>query len=57
MARLFRDHRTEAVPDGGLGESLEEARERVMGVVRDSDVELLLKMRETAGVRIRWVGR
>ncbi|KAL8843793.1 MAG: hypothetical protein Q9176_001755 [Flavoplaca citrina] len=57
MARLFRDHRAEAVPDSGLGESLEEARERVMGVVRDSDVELLLKMRETGGVRIRWVER
>ena len=57
MARLFRDHRAEVVPDGSLRESLEEARERVLGVVRDSDVQLLLKMRETGGVRIRWVER
>ena len=57
MARLFKDHRAEAVPDEGVVESAAEARERVMRVVRDSDVELLLKMRDTRGVRVRWVKR
>ncbi|KAL8673580.1 MAG: hypothetical protein Q9168_002012 [Polycauliona sp. 1 TL-2023] len=55
MARLFRGHKAEAVPEVEMGESLEGARERVKGMVRDSDVELLLRMRETGGVRVRWI--
>ncbi|KAL8649722.1 MAG: hypothetical protein Q9226_005458 [Calogaya cf. arnoldii] len=57
MARLFKSHRAEAVPDAEIGESMEEARERVISVVRDSSVELLLKMREPESVRVRWVER
>ncbi|KAL8858263.1 MAG: hypothetical protein Q9178_005126, partial [Gyalolechia marmorata] len=45
MARLFKGHRAEAVPRFE-GESLHDARARVLDVVRDSNVELLLGMRE-----------
>ena len=56
-ARLFNSHRAEAVPDAGMEERMEEARERVMCVVRDSNVELLLKIKEPESVRVRWVER
>ncbi|KAI4249401.1 MAG: hypothetical protein L6R42_009010, partial [Xanthoria sp. 1 TBL-2021] len=57
MARLFKGHRAEAVPGYDGGESMEEARARVMRVVGDSSVELLLRMREPGSVSVRWVER
>lgn len=56
MARLFKDHKAEAVPRFE-GQSMHDARTRVLDVVRDSSVELLLGMREPGSVRVRWVER
>lgn len=55
MAAVFRGFRAEPVRMGG--ESADEARKRVLGVVKDSNVELLLQMREPESVRVRWVRR
>ena len=52
LAALLRDHVAEPVPR--LGESLEQARERVMRVIQDSNVELLLQMREPEAAVVRW---
>ena len=53
MVAPFRKHRVEGVPEEREGE--EEARERVLEVVRDSGVMLLLQMRKPESVRLRWV--
>jgi cytochrome P450 len=55
MVSLFREHRVEVVPESG--ESVEMARERVLGVVLDSRVTLLLQMRRPESVALRWVER
>lgn len=55
MAILFRDHRAEPVPLGS--ETLEQARERVLQVVKKSNVELLLQMRNPDSVAVRWSHR
>ncbi|KAL9593667.1 MAG: hypothetical protein Q9179_005758 [Wetmoreana sp. 5 TL-2023] len=56
MATLFRHHRAEPVPKHG-GESVDEARERVLETVKDSGMELLLQMRDPGSVRIRWTSK
>lgn len=56
MAALFGRHRAEVVP-AYLGESAEEARKRVRAVVADSELRLLLGMKDPAAVRVRWVER
>ncbi|KAL8736562.1 MAG: hypothetical protein Q9181_002372 [Wetmoreana brouardii] len=53
MATLFRHHRAEPVPKYG-GESIDEARKRVLETVKNSGLELLLQMRDPGSVRIRW---
>ena len=53
MAALFRKHRAEPVPKAG--ETLAAARERVLHVVKDSNVELLLQMRDPDSVSVRWI--
>ena len=55
MAALFRDHR--AQPALRDGETLEEARHRVLRVVKDSNVELLLQMRDPGKVLVKWMNR
>jgi cytochrome P450 len=55
MVSLFRKHRVEVVPESG--ESVEMARQRVLGVVLDSRVTLLLQMRRPESVALRWVER
>ena len=55
MATLFQHHVAEPVPRGS--ESLDRARERVLAVVKDSNVELLLQMRDPGSVRVRWLLR
>ena len=52
MATLFQSHVAEPVPRGS--ESLDKARERVLAVVKDSNVKLLLQMRDPGSVRVRW---
>ncbi len=52
MAALFRNHRVEPVPQAG--ETLSEARQRVLEVVKDSNVELLLQMRDPNNVKVKW---
>jgi hypothetical protein len=51
MAVLFRDHPVQPVPNSG--ETLEQARTRVLNVVKDSNVELLLQMREPGSVAVQ----
>ena len=55
MAALFRNFRAE--PVAGSGETLAEARRRVLEVVKDSNVELLLQMRDPNSVSVRWSRR
>ena len=55
MAVLFQSHVAEPVPRGN--ESLDKARERVLSVVKDSNVELLLQMRDPGSVHVRWLAR
>lgn len=43
MAALFRNHRIHVVPRDG--ESLQEAHSRILDVVEDSEVQILLKMK------------
>ena len=52
IAALLQRHVAEPVPRGS--ESLEKARERVLAVVKNSNVELLLQMRDPRSVRMRW---
>ena len=55
MAALFRKHRAE--PVAKAGETLAAARKRVLNVVKDSNVELLLQMRNPDSVSVRWKPR
>lgn len=55
MAALFRNHRVQPVPM--MGETLDEARNRVLDVVKDSSVELLLQMRDPNSVAVTWSRR
>ena len=52
MAILFRDHRADPVPRGT--ETLKQARERVLQIVKNSNVELLLQMRDPDSVAVTW---
>ncbi|KAL8955419.1 MAG: hypothetical protein Q9183_006656, partial [Haloplaca sp. 2 TL-2023] len=49
MAALFKNHRAQPVTKANEG--LDEARKRVLSVVKDSNVELLLQMRRPEDVR------
>lgn len=55
MAALFRNYRAEPVPR--IGETPAAARQRVLDVVKDSNVELLLQMRNPDSVSVRWSRR
>lgn len=55
MAALFRDFRVQ--PITREGETLDKARQRVLEVVRDSNVELLLQMRDPDSVAVAWSRR
>ena len=55
MARLFRRHRVEPVPR--KGETLDQARERVLNVVKDTRMQLLLQMRDPSSVAVSWSRR
>ena len=52
VAALFRDHRAEPVRRSG--ENAEAANTRVLDVVKDSNVELLLQMRNPQNVQVVW---
>ncbi|KAL9083084.1 MAG: hypothetical protein Q9165_008663 [Trypethelium subeluteriae] len=52
MVALLRDHVSEPVPR--VGESLSDARKRTLAVVKDSNVELLLQMRNPGSIVVRW---
>ncbi|KAM0310229.1 hypothetical protein ACHAO8_008329 [Botrytis cinerea] len=53
MVALFKRHRVEIVLEEG--ETQEEAKRRVMSVVKDNAVVLLLQMRSPEKVGLRWV--
>ncbi|KAF4626589.1 hypothetical protein G7Y89_g11573 [Cudoniella acicularis] len=55
MVGLFGNNIAEPVPNHG--ESVAAARERVLRVVKDSNVELLLQMRDPESVRVALKGR
>jgi hypothetical protein len=55
MAILFRNLRAE--PVSKAGETLAAARKRVLEVVKDSNVELLLQMRNPDSVSVKWTTR
>lgn len=55
LVALFRNHIVEPVPKSG--ESLRDARDRTLRVVKDSNVELLLQMRDSRSVSVRWMER
>ena len=55
MAALFRNYRAE--PIALRGETLDAARERVLGVVKNSNVELLLQMQNPDSVSVKWSRR
>lgn len=55
MATLFRNHRVQ--PIARPGETQGQARRRVLGVVKDSNVELLLQMRDPDSVTVAWSRR
>lgn len=55
MVALFKRNRVQVVLEEG--ESSEDAKERVMGVVRDNGIVLLLQMRCPEKVGLKWVGR
>ncbi|KAG8525756.1 uncharacterized protein KY384_000516 [Bacidia gigantensis] len=52
LARLFRDHRVDPVPMNGC--STAQMLAKVMAAVEDSDVELLLGMRDPRSVSVQW---
>ena len=56
MAALFRNFRAEPVPKGD-GETSAAARKRTLDVVKDSNVELLLQMRNPDRVSAQWTRR
>lgn len=55
MVAFFKRNRVEIVREEG--ETKQEAKERVMNVVRDNVIVLLLQMRSPEKVGLRWVGR
>ncbi len=55
MAALFRNYRAE--PVSLFGETPDAARQRVLEVVKDSNVELLLQMRNPESVSVKWSSR
>ncbi|KAF7929690.1 hypothetical protein BELL_0055g00040 [Botrytis elliptica] len=55
MVALFKRNRVEIVREEG--ETEEEAKERVMSVVKDNVIVLLLQMRSPEKVGVRWVSR
>ena len=55
MAALFRQYRAEPVPK--VGETPAAARKRVLEVVKNSNVELLLQMRDPDSISVRWMAR
>lgn len=55
MAALFRNHRADPIAQGG--EMPDAARKRVLEVVKDSNVELLLQMRNPDSVSVKWSRR
>ena len=55
MAAVFRKFRAEPVLK--TGETPAAARKRVLDVVKDSNVELLLQMRDPDSVRVKWSRR
>lgn len=56
IVALFRAHRAEVVP-AYEGETQGEGRKRVMDAVADSELTLLLGMRDPGAVKVRWVRR
>ena len=55
MVGLFRDHMAEPVPRAS--ETMAKARRRALSVVKESNVELLLQMRNPHGLSVRWKTR
>lgn len=55
MATLFRSHRVQPVPR--KGETLDQARNRVLHVVKDTRMQLLLQMRDPNSVAVTWSRR
>ena len=55
MAALFRRFRAEPVLKAG--ETLTAARRRVLEVVKNSNVELLLQMRDPDSISVKWMAR
>ena len=55
MATLFRSHRVDPVPK--QGETLDQARHRVLEVVKDTRMQLLLQMRDPNSVAVTWSRR
>lgn len=55
MATLFRNHQVKPVLR--LGETLAQAQQRVLNVVKNSSVELLLHMRDPGSVTVAWSRR
>ncbi|KAL8792689.1 MAG: hypothetical protein Q9195_004749 [Heterodermia aff. obscurata] len=55
MAAVFRNFRAEPIPK--IGETPDAARNRVLDVVKDSNVELLLQMRNPDSISVRWSRR
>lgn len=53
MISLFRKHRVEVVPENG--ESLQEARKRTLETVWDSEIVLLLQMKNPESVTLRLI--
>ena len=55
MAALFRNHKVQPVPRGS--ETLDQARGRVLDVVKDTRMQLLLNMRDPNSVAVSWSRR
>jgi hypothetical protein len=55
VSALFADYKVEPVPEDG--ESMESARERAMGGIKDSRMVLLVEMLHPERVGLRWVKR
>ena len=55
MAALFRRFRAEPVPK--KGETPTAARKRVLDVIKNSNVELLLQMRDPDSISVKWTAR
>jgi cytochrome P450 len=55
IARLLSSHKL--VPEKHLGESDEQAQQRVLQTVNDSSVKMLLQMKNPAAIGVRWMKR